>query len=421
MRLPVAPIVFAWLVAGLCHLPARAQEAVPAPAAAPAPEAVPEPAAAPARAPDLSGLADADGETIAEVRFDGLARIDRETAQRRIRTAAGGTIDRAVIAEDIKSLYALGAFDDIRVLARTVEGGEAVVFVVTERPAIDQILVEGFDEVSEEDIRKKITLRSAAILDTRRVERNAESIKEHYVEQGFFLAEIDWRLVTKPDNLVDVVFVIREHAKVKVQSIEFTGNTNVPASEIKPFLVTQEGNLLGFLSGKGMFSRELFEDDVKRVEFFYNTKGYAEVRVDPPIVMLSRDRKYITISITVHEGLQYNVGKVTIDGDLVLPREELQKKLALKPGQLFNALNVQKDDALLADLCKDEGYAFATVGNPHVLHREERLIDLSYVIQKGEKARFGRIDIIGNDGTRDWTIRRELRTLVNAAIVDSKA
>ncbi|MBM4396930.1 MAG: outer membrane protein assembly factor BamA [Deltaproteobacteria bacterium] len=355
-----------------------------------------------------------DAPAVAEVRFEGLSRIDRETALKHVTSKPGQPLDRERISTDIRKLFAIGAFEDVQAVAKpTPEGGIALVFRVKERPAVDAILVEGNDEVDEEEIRKKITIRTASILDVKKVESSADAIREHYVEQGFFLAEVDWRLNAKPDNLVDVVFVVREHAKVKVRSVEFVGNHKVAAADIKTIMATQEGTLLGFLTGKGMFSRELFEEDIRRIEFFYNTKGYAEAKVDPPVVMLSRDRQFITVSITVHEGEQYTVGKVTIEAppgeELLFPVEDLRKTLALKPGELFNALHVQRDDMTLGDMYKDLGYAFATVSNPHVLHREQRLIDFTYLLQKGEKARFGRIDIIGNDGTRDWTIRRELR------------
>ena len=351
---------------------------------------------------------------IGAVDFDGLVRIDKETALKHVTSKPGEPLDRERVSRDIRALYGMGAFDDCQaVLKRTADGAVKLVFRLKERPAVDAILIEGNDEVSEEDIRKKIIVRTASILDLKKVESSAAAIREHYVEQGYFLAEVDFRLNPKPDNLVDVVFVIREHAKVKVQRIEFVGNEKVPAEEIKAIMATQEGNLLSFLTGKGMFSREMFEDDIRRIEFFYNTKGYVEVKVDDPVVMLSRDRRFITISITVHEGEQYTVGNVSIEAppgeELLFPEEELRKKLTLKPGQIFNALNVQKDDQTLGDMYKDLGYAFATVSNPHVLHKEKRLIDFVYMLQKGEKARFGRIDIIGNDGTRDWTIRRELR------------
>ncbi len=346
---------------------------------------------------------------VTDLRFEGLVRIDVETARRRIRSAAGRNLDQAEVSADLKSLFSTGAFDDASARVETAGSGVALVFVLHERPAVEKVRVEGNKEVSEDDVRKKIQVRPATILDLERVEQSADAIKEHYVEQGFFLAEVNWRLVQLPDNLVDVVFVIREQAKVKVQRVEFLGNENLGADEIKKIMQTQEGSLLSFLTGKGTFQKEQFDEDIQRIGFFYNTKGYAEVRVDPPVVMLSRDRRFITISIAIHEGVQYRVGKVNVTGDLLKPAEEILKKLALKPGQTFNAFDVQKDIQQLGDRYKDVGYAFASIGNDTELHQAERLLDFTYVIQKGELAHFGNIDIVGNDGTRDWTIRRELR------------
>lgn len=370
---------------------------------------------------DAQSVADAGtGPMVTDLRFEGLVRIDVETARRRIRNAPGRRLDPADVSADLKSLFATGAFDEASARVEPAGTGVALTFVLHERPAVEKVRVEGNKEISEEDVRKKILVRPATILDVERVEQSADAIREHYVEQGFFLADVNWRTEAKPDNLVDVVFVIREQAKVKVQRVEFLGNEQLAADEIKKIMQTQEGSLLSFLTGKGTFQKEQFDEDLQRIQFFYNTKGYAEIRVDPPVVMLSRDRRFITISITVHEGPQYTVGKVNVTGDLMKPAAEMIKKLQLKPGKIFNAFDVQKDIQVLGDLYKDQGYAFATVGNETELHQDSRLLDFTYVVQRGEKARFGRIDIVGNDGTRDWTIRRELRIFEGDMYSESK-
>ncbi len=355
----------------------------------------------------VSGIG--NGPMVTDLRFEGLVRIDVETARRRIKSASGRRLDPTDVTADLKSLFATGAFNDASAKVEPFGDGVALTFVLRERPAIEKVRIEGNKEISEEDIRKKIVVRPATILDIERIEQSADAIREHYVEQGFFLAEVNWRQEQKPDNLVDVVFVIREQAKVKVQRVEFIGNEALTADEIKKIMQTQEGSLLSFITGKGTFQKEQFDEDLQRIQFFYNTKGYAEIRVDPPVVMLSRDRRFITISITVHEGLQYTVGKVNVTGDLMKPVEEVVRKLQLKSGKIFNAFDVQKDIQQLGDQYKDQGYAFATVGNETDLHPETRILDFTYVIQKGEKAHLGRIEIVGNEGTRDWTIRRELR------------
>lgn len=348
---------------------------------------------------------------VMRIDYEGLLRVDEETVRRQLRTRERAAFDPELVSADIKQLYTTGAFEDIEVRMHEVDGGVALTYVVRERPAIEQVLVEGNDEVSEEDIRKKITVKPGTILDMRKVERSVQSIREHYVAEGYFLADVDHKLIRKPGNLVDVVFVSHEHTKVKVQRIEFVGNENVSDEDLKGKFVmaTKEGSLLGFMTGEGTFSLEALDQDLRRLEFFYGTRGFAETKIDPPVVVLSRDRRFITITITVHEGPKYTVGKVTVEGDLLFPKEELEKALRLKTGDVFNAEYVHLDDVTLSGRYKDEGYAFASVGNAHTLHRDDRVIDFTYVIQKGERAKIGRIDIVGADKTRDWTLRRELR------------
>ncbi len=364
---------------------------------------------APAMADEPGKAEPAQGPVVRTIRFEGLQRFDFETARRTIESREGEPLDRARVSRDIQALYRTGAFRDVLVLSRHTEDGVVLVFRVQEHPAVDRVLITGNEEVGEDDLKKKITVRPATILDMRQVEKSVEALRDHYVGEGYFLAEVDYELREKEGNVVDVVFVVREHAKVMVGRIEFVGNEHIPDDEIKAVMQTREGSLLGLLSGQGTFSPTIFEGDIQNIQYLYNTKGYAEVRVDPPVVMLSRDRQFITISITVHEGPQYTVGKVEIEGDLLRPKDELMGRLKLRSGQVFNLLDVQADARMLADMAKDEGYAFATVSNLPVFHREERVLDITYFVQKGERARFGRIDIVGNEQTRDWTIRRELR------------
>ncbi len=412
MRRSLTRMIPAFLALMVVSATAGAQPPESAPATSPSPAPLPaaEDPAGSEGARQVRDLAPNElPPTVTDVRFSGLLRIDRQTAAQRISTKPGGTLDPDVVSEDIRNLFATAAFDDIQAWLVPDEDGWALVYRIAERPAIEAIRLEGASEVKDEDIRKKILIRTATILDMNRVRQSVEAIRDNYVEQGFFLAEIDYKLVPRPENLVDVVFVIREHAKVKVQRIEFLGNHNIPADELKKHIATQEGSLLSFLTGKGTFAREQFEQDLQRLEFYYNTKGFVEVRFEQPVVSLSRDRRFILISITIHEGPQYRVGEVDVTGDMLFPKEELMKKLSLKPGEIFNAMNVQKDAMALGDKYKDLGYAFANVGNATNFRREELLLDFTYVIQKGETARFGRIEITGNEGTRDWTIRRELR------------
>lgn len=354
-------------------------------------------------------LAQEAGPVIKALSFQGMLRFDEETARYIVSSKVGQVLDEETVSKDIKALYKTGAFEQIEAYKKEVEGGVELVFLVKERPAIDKVIIEGANKIKEDDIRKKITIRKGQIVNVTRVERSVEAIREHYMSEGYYMAEVGYRLKEKPDNLVDVVFVIRENEKVKIQRIEFVGNESIPDDELKNIMMSKEYNLFGFATGAGQFSREMLDADLQNIRFYYGTKGFAEATVEEPVIMVSADRRYIVISITIHEGNKYTMGKVDIAGDFLFPKETLLEKVKAKTGQIFNALDVQTDIRTLGDLYKDEGYAFATVSAIPTIHREEKILDLTYVLQKGEKARFGRIEITGNEQTRDWTIRRELR------------
>lgn len=356
-----------------------------------------------------AGFAEQEKPVIRAISFQGMLRFDKETARHILTSKVGEVMDEEKISKDIKALYRTGAFDQVKAYRKEVEGGVEIIFLVQERPAIDRVIIEGAHHIKEDDIKPKITVKKGQIVNKVRIERSLEAIREHYISEGYYMAEVTYLLKEKPDNLVDVVFVIRENEKVKVQRIEFVGNETIPDEELKNVMMTKEYNLFGFVTGAGQFSREMLEADLQNIRFYYGTKGFAEAIVEEPVIMVSADRRYIVISITIHEGIKYTTGKVDIAGDLLFPKETLLKKVRAKEGRLFNALDIQTDIKTLSDLYKDEGYAFATVSVVPTLHREERILDLTYVLQKGEKARFGRIEIIGNEQTRDWTIRRELR------------
>ncbi len=415
-----------WLVGLVLALaPPLGAFAAPEPAAAPAPEAAPAPVAPVVPADPASpsatlaplplDLADAVAEVLRlkppVVRIDvtGLFRVSPESVKSRLQTRIGRPLDRGLLSEDVKRVYNMDFFDDVAVRAHPEGDGLALVFVVRERPTINSLRFEGYDEVDLEDIQKVVDIRQYGIVNVPQIQANIQKIKDLYVEEGFYLAEVAYTLIPLPENMVDLVFVIHERSKVKVKSITILGNENVPDDDLKKVLRTREGDYLSFLTKFGQFKRDAFEEDLRAIQQIYAMKGYVTARVDDPVVTLSRDGEFMYITIPVVEGERYKVSEVKLTGELGADEEELTKQLKLKPGEIFNALTVHLDTVMLADHFKDQGYAYCSISNAHRLDRKKRLIGFSYVVQRGPKVHFGRITLRGNATTRDLVIRRELK------------
>lgn len=375
--------------------------------------------------PDADASADSDDATVpsivrvAKVTMGGIERLDARTVQEQIRCRAGQLLDPGVIADDVRRLFAMGLFDDVRVgisqlgRPKDAEDPEDAVFVeiryqFLERPSIAELEIRGNDEQSDEDLKKIIDLRINHLYNAQDAAANVQKLRDHYADEGFFLATVSHHTEPLPDNQVRVVFDVVERAEVKVRQIDILGNTGVPDADIKAVLRTQEGSIFSLLGKSGNFKPETLDYDMQVIQYLYLTKGYIQAKVEDPVVTLSADMKYITVAIHVTEGPQFRVGKVQITGDPVQKPEELQDKLTLKSGDIFNYANVQADGQKLSGAQKNFGYANATVSNESVPDADKRTVDWTFHVQRGKKVYFGQIVMQGGGNTRDKVIRREM-------------
>src|SRR5207237_8474790 len=143
------------------------------------------------------------------------------------------------------------------------------------------------------------------------------------VEQGVFIAEVNSELkpLGSEGNEVELIFNINEHAKVMVKEIVFLGATQVKAEDLKGVMLTQEGGYLSFLTNQGTYREDAFQRDLQIIQMAYFDRGFINVRVDKPIVTLSPDKKFITITLRVEEGESYKVGKLDFSADLLVRKE----------------------------------------------------------------------------------------------------
>lgn len=351
------------------------------------------------------------GETIDEVRVAGNRRVRESSILDRVQSQAGDELSRETISEDIHRLFRLDYFQDIRVDAtETADGRVIVTFVVAEKPAIAEIRFEGNDQFNDDKLEKQVTVKEREILDVGALETSTDKIKQKYTDKGYYLAEVDYRLEPQEGrgNLVDVVFEIREFAKVEVKRVTILGNEAIPDEELERRMKTREGNLLSLVSQMGRFREEDFEKDLRRLRAYYYSKGYIEASVEIPTIRLSRDKRYLFITLRVQEGLQYDVGEIDVAGDLLLDREKTTSMIGLQEGNTFSGQTLRNDLQRFQSIYKNRGYAYARILPQTKPDRENQTVDVTYRFRKGEKVRFGRIEIVGNTKTRDRVIRREL-------------
>src|SRR5215472_5266803 len=188
--------------------------------------------------------------------------------------------------------------------------------------------------------------------------------------------------------------------KLTVKEINLIGAIKVPVDDLKGMIVTRVG---------GTFRDEILPRDLAILQAAYYDKGFVDVKIDNPLVSTSADKRFIYISVKIEEGEAYSIGKLDFSGDLLAPKDGLGKLMTSRQGELFNRSKLVRDISAITDVYLDQGYAFANITPLAQLHREQRLVDLTFDIQKGNQVYIERIDLRGNIKTRDEEIRREMR------------
>ena len=358
--------------------------------------------------------ADEDRPVIRTITMEGLYRIPVSTVLQRMGTRQGEPLSPHRLSEDIKVLYRTGYFEDVRIFAIDGPDGLALTMRFKEHPRVQKVSFTGNDELDEDELRKAVSIKPARFLNLDEIERSISAIRDLYRDKGFYLADIGYKLDHLSKNRVDVTFEIKENDKVRVTRIRITGNEAVPDEDVTRFMQTGEANYFSFLSPHtDSFKEEVFDLDLRRVQWVYLTKGYLDVKLGDPVVELAPNMREVALTIPVEEGLQFTVGKVNIvspdDDGMVFGLEELEKVLRLREGETFNMELVQVDNDVLSTKYMDIGYANASVGSRNKMDRERRIVDFTYVIQKGNPTFIRNIEIAGNGTTRDKVIRRELK------------
>src|SRR5712672_4362911 len=181
-----------------------------------------QPAAAPEEAASV-----AESGVIARINVQGNRRVETDAIRASLPLKAGDSFDREKLKNALLAVWRMGYFNDVKLdvsAAKPPLTGFVLTVLVSEKPAVREVRLEGNEELSKDDLKDTIEVRAFQILDQEAVRKSAKKIQEKYIEKGFFLAEVTPKIVPLPNNEVNVIFQINEHAKITVKEVRFVGN-----------------------------------------------------------------------------------------------------------------------------------------------------------------------------------------------------
>jgi outer membrane protein insertion porin family len=361
----------------------------------PPPTAQPQPAAPVA---PQSGV-------VQRIVIQGNERIENETILAYLPMQVGDTVGAAQIDAAIKALFATDLFSDVSVELR---GGDLVVSVV-ENPIINQVVFEGNSNIKDDKLRDEVTVRPRGIYTKAKVESDVQRIVELYRREGRISATVTPQIVALPQKRVDLIFHIAEGKKSTIQRIEFLGAKHFSANNLRGVISTKESRIYRFLSSKAVYDPDQVDYDQELLRKFYRNRGYYDFRIVNAIAELAPDKNGFVITYTLDEGARYKFGKLTVNTELKkLNGAVLRQLLPIRQGQLYQDDKIEQATDALTFAAGAAGFAFVEVEPHFTPNRDKHTVDVAFDVKEGPRVYVERIDIVGNNETLDYVIRREL-------------
>jgi len=370
-----------------------------------------------------------------------------------------------VFGKAIAKLWRQNLISDVEISFTKLEGRDLYIqFEITERPRLASFKFEGIKKGERDDLEPKVALVKDRVVTENMRLSAVEAIRKFYFDKGYRNVDIQLREEAAPNlnNAVNITFVIKKGRKVKVNSINFSGNQNIAAQNLKKSMKsTKEMNRItlfpvvvknpfgdttikqtfneyindvGFMSitktrdyvdpyfrirgfSGAKFNEIKYIDDKESILNYYNSRGYRNAVILKDTAILD-ERNNINLFVKVAEGNQFYFGNMLWRGNTKYSDSVLNLLLGIKKGDVYNLEILNKrlgkqlsaDAADIGSIYMDDGYLFFQV-DPVETAVYNDTIDFELRVREGPQAVYGNITISGNKKTKDYVIRRELRTI----------
>ncbi|RJP68282.1 MAG: outer membrane protein assembly factor BamA [Comamonadaceae bacterium] len=354
-----------------------------------------------------------DPFTLRDIRVEGLQRVEAGTVFASLPFRIGDQYNDDKGSTAIRSLFGLGLFSDVRLQVN----GDVLVVIVEERPTVADVSFSGIKEFEDEALRKAlrdIGLTEGRPFDKALADRAEQELKRQYINRSMYAAQVVTTVTPGERNRVNLNFSVVEGDVAKIREIRIVGNQAFSESTLRNLFDLDTGGWLSWYTKSDRYSRAKLNADIETLRSYYLTRGYLEFRIESTQVAISPEKEDMSITINISEGNRYVVKSVALEGEYLGKEEEFKSLVTLRAGEAYNAEDEASTVKAFTDYFGAFGYAFAQVEATRDIDRVNKQVSFVLRSQPARRVYVRRINVEGNNRTRDEVIRREFRQLESA-------
>ena len=346
-----------------------------------------------------------NAENIKNIVITGNDRVSDETIKIFSSINIGDEINSDKLNKIIKNLYETNFFENISV---NFENHELLI-TVKENPVINKILINGVkSKTMMETITKNMLLKSRSSFSDYLLDKDRLEILKELKNMGYYYSKIEILQELKENNSLDLIFNINIGDKAKIKKITFTGNKIFKDSKLKSIIISEEFKFWKFISGKKYLNENIILIDNRLLKNFYLNQGYFNAEINSSFARLIDNESFeLIFNINANERIFFN------NISLKLP-DDFDKNNYTKINNLFQDLkgepySINKIEKILKRINNITIYEQYVSTNASVEENVyDNKIDLKFLIEETDPIYVDKINIYGNNVTKEAVIRNQL-------------
>jgi outer membrane protein insertion porin family len=337
--------------------------------------------------------------------INGNERISNETILVFSEIQDNNVLDENSINDILKKLYNSGFFKDVTIKIEN----NILIIEVLENPIIQTVFIEGVKiKKIQESLYEILSLKNRSSYNSVLIKKDEAAILSFLKNDGYYFSNVTSSYQDLGDNKIDLLYEIDLGEKSKISKISFIGDKIFKDSTLKNIIISEEYKFWKFLSGKKYLNENLINYDKSLLNNFYKNKGFFNAVIESSFAnYLGNDEFEIIYNISSGKKFYFNEFNLILPVDYERANfEQLDKIFKDLTGENYSLHSI---DRILKEIDKivlnEQFEFFKSTVNESV---EDNLINLTFNISDSEKFYVEKINILGNNITREEVIRNNL-------------
>lgn len=332
--------------------------------------------------------------------------FDAAGVKARIKTRVGNPFSQTDFDNDLKSL--VQEFDSVIPAIASIDGKLFITLKVWPKPTIRSITWYGNSNIRSSKLQSELDIAACSIFDRQGFNKAFHKLKQYYVKQGYFEAELNYKIIPDPcTNSVDIEVTICEGRAGRIKKINFCNFTKDEKEDILQEMVTKKYYLLtSWYTGEGVYNEEAVQQDRFTILNYLQNEGYADAVVDIYVEEACQNDR-INITVEAEKGDMYYFGPITFEGNELFCDADIEKLFLFEEGDPFSPESMRDTVKRITDFYGRRGYIDAVVDYEPRLDHECRTFAVHFTIEEGDQYRVGLVKVFGNTCTKTNVILHE--------------